>query len=190
MDGGAKTGRSLPNRETGYSSAGPENGSPLHDRDSRHDRKIGRHRGFISRIRHLRGHGIHSPFVYSLVRSVFTRGGNTDGDLYHTLREKGLTPKTSRRIERLCKFCGFDGYALGYRRNAQICIIPPDENFHTAMVCESPGTVFVIVEPYAGDQKIVDCLTIASKYGRLTIDSYRIFIIFDIERLPEQHFKI
>lgn len=152
--------------------------------------KTGRHRGFISRIRHFRGHGIHSPFVYSLVRAVFTVRGHTDGELYRALRGKGLGGKTSRRIERLHEFCGFGGCSLSYEKNTPLCIIFPDGEFCPEMIAESPGTVFVLVAPYKNKQKIGDCLTISSKYERLTIDSYEFFIIFDMERLPKRHYKI
>ena len=42
----------------------------------------------LVRARYFRGHGVHSPFVYNIVREVFMRGELLPGDrrLYRALR--------------------------------------------------------------------------------------------------------
>ena len=52
-------------------------------------------RNRLSRARYFRGHGVHSPFVYDIVRSVFMRDDLLPGrrDLYEAL----LTAGVSRR---------------------------------------------------------------------------------------------
>lgn len=44
-------------------------------------------RNRLSRVRYFRGHGVHSPFVYDIVRSVFMRDDLLPGrrDLYEAL---------------------------------------------------------------------------------------------------------
>lgn len=51
-------------------------------------------RNRLSRARYFRGHGVHSPFVYDIVRSVFMRDDLLPGrrDLYEALLTAGVSP--------------------------------------------------------------------------------------------------
>lgn len=48
-------------------------------------------RNRLSRARYFRGHGVHSPFVYDIVREVFMRDGLLPGDrtVYEALTAAG-----------------------------------------------------------------------------------------------------
>ena len=55
----------------------------------------------LSRIKHRKGHGVHSPFVYGFVRKVLmtkTLSENSDKTLYHNLVAKGVTEKRAREL--------------------------------------------------------------------------------------------
>ena|GEM_PF-2792032 len=92
----------------------------------------------LTRIRHWRGRGIHSPFVYTLVRGGIGRAKTTD-DVVRLLRTEN---------------------------------------------------VFVVERPYATRQRRDACLRVAASGERLTIDTRRVFIIFDREQQPKQHFRV
>ena len=59
-------------------------------------------RNRLSRARYFRGHGVHSPFVYDIVREVFMRDGLLPGDrtVYEALTAAGI----SRRRDGIFKW--------------------------------------------------------------------------------------
>lgn len=77
-------------------------------------RKNGQHRNAIwSHIRHLRGHGIHSPFVYSIIREAFMeRKILGDGRLYRELIEWGVRKKAARQLNNLYVHCSPSGHEI------------------------------------------------------------------------------
>ena len=59
-------------------------------------------RNRLSRARYFRGHGVHSPFVYDIVRSVFMRDDLLPGrrDLYEALLTAGVSRRRAGRDRR------------------------------------------------------------------------------------------
>ena len=55
----------------------------------------------ISRIKHHKGHGVHSPFVYGFVRKVIMTKTLCEGanlSLYNDLLAKGVAEKRAREL--------------------------------------------------------------------------------------------
>ena len=65
-------------------------------------------------VRHWRGHGIHSPFMYGIVRNVFMKSRITGGDtaLYEALRGERIGKKNAVKLQNLYTHCRMDGYTL------------------------------------------------------------------------------
>ena len=63
-------------------------------------------------VRHYRGHGVHSPFVYSLVRQVFMRrrveGSNTA--LYADLVLRHVSRRRATQLQNLYTHCGYENF--------------------------------------------------------------------------------
>ena len=125
----------------------------------------------LSRIRHWRGHGIHSPFVYGLVRAVFAGMGDRR-DVYDMMRKRGLRRKTARQLQNLATYCG---------SIMEMRIIMPGEATPEELDAD---TIFVFIAPRRAKHNHADM------GGRLTIDTRRFLIIFNSRQLPHQHFKI
>lgn len=120
-----------------------------------------------SRIRHLRGHGIHSPFVYSLMReAIIVRKVLGDGGLYGELIERGVRKKAARQLNNLHVFCSSPGYRITEKAE------PPQTDVMT-----------IIIKPFGDFERM-------QKNDRLVIENRFFFVIFDSARLPKQHFKI
>ncbi len=127
----------------------------------------------LSRIRHWRGHGIHSPFVYRLVRDVFTGNGwvGEERGVYNMLTGRGVRRKTARQLQNLATHCDI----------VDMRVIMPED----AMPEEfDADTTFVFIAPRRGKHNF------AALGGRLTIDTRRFFIIFNDQQMPHQHFRI
>ena len=60
----------------------------------------------LSRARHFRGHGVHSPFVYGLVREAFMFHRLRDGEhcLYDALRRVGIFHQRAVQLRHLRMF--------------------------------------------------------------------------------------
>ena len=58
-------------------------------------------RNRLSRARYFRGHGVHSPFVYDIVRSVFMRDDLLPGrrDLYEALLTAGVSRRRAVQLQ-------------------------------------------------------------------------------------------
>ena len=65
-------------------------------------------RNRLSRARYFRGHGVHSPFVYTIVREVFMRRELLPGDraLYGALLEAGVSRRRAVQLQNLAIHCG------------------------------------------------------------------------------------
>ena len=65
-------------------------------------------RNRLSRARYFRGHGVHSPFVYNIVREVFMRGELLPGDrrLYRALRGAGVPERRAIQLQHVAIHCG------------------------------------------------------------------------------------
>ena len=73
------------------------------------------HAASCCRLRHFRGHGVHSPFAYGLVRNIYMKRRHlpAKGSVYSALREHGGTVRQASLIQALydylaCRQCCID----------------------------------------------------------------------------------
>ncbi len=127
----------------------------------------------LPRIRHWRGHGIHSPFVYRLVREVFTGSGwvGEERSMYNILINKGVQRKTARQLQNLATHCDIK----------EMRVIMPGDTTPEEL---DANTTFIFIAPRRTKHNLM------AQDGRLTIDTHRFFIIFNDRQLPHQHFRI
>lgn len=68
----------------------------------------------VMRLRHFRGHGVHSPYIYNIVRRVFMHKGliGSDGlDLYEQLANC-IDIKTATELQNIATVCGYTKYQV------------------------------------------------------------------------------
>ena len=72
-------------------------------------RNAERLRSHLARARFFRGHGVHSPFVYAIVRQVFMKTELAEGDrsLYAALRERDVNERRAVQLQNLFIHCGY-----------------------------------------------------------------------------------
>ena len=80
-------------------------------------------RNRLSRARFFRGHGVHSPFVYDVVRNVFMRDTLLPGDraLFRELLAAGVPERRAVQLQNLAIHCGYASFGLN-RADAEFCI--------------------------------------------------------------------
>lgn len=146
------------------------------------------------RARYFRGHGVHSPFVYAMVRHVFMRRDLLPGDrgLYHALIAAGVPLRRSVELQNLYIYCGYASFGLN-RADTAFCILtrdllPADAKEIVRRASEQGSTVAVLA-PYDGRARQAMCREIVGTHPSTTVDNRGYLLIFN-NHLPKQHFRI
>lgn len=150
---------------------------------------------YLSRARYFRGHGVHSPFVYDIVRKVFMQGKlyNSDNALYASLVDKGVAKRRSVQLANLAKHCGYDNWCIDRMDEKQMIILTLDTGYtefvRYAEYAREKGATLCIVNPYHNRERWEVCLGIIDAHPSTTIDNRAYLLIFN-NHLPKQRFRL
>ena len=160
---------------------------------------IARLRDRISRVRHFRGHGVHSPFVYSIVRNVFMRSKFITDDTYYTrtvyeaLLGQQIPRKRALQLANLCAHCGYREISYGRPCAAELIVVPqsigPEELGRYVQVAGECGATLVIMAPGLNRKRYTACRDIVARHRCTTVDNRGYLLIFN-NHLPKQHFRL
>lgn len=151
-------------------------------------------RNRLSRARYFRGHGVHSPFVYDIVREVFMRDGLLPGDrtLYEALTAAGISRRRAGQLQNLMIHCGYKSFGLN-RADADLCValrgLPRAETLALVRAASEAGHTVAVMSPYDGHVRQALCRQIVARHGSTTVDNRGYLLIFN-NHLPKQHFRI
>lgn len=149
----------------------------------------------LSRMKHYHGYGVHSPFVYSLVRKVlmcktlFEESGTA---LFDALRNEGFSERRARQIHNAMHFMKAKKFSIN-NLEGDFVILTREyeaekllEGLRTA--CES-GATLVIGQPYRTKERQNEIHKMIEEHRCTSVDN-RSFIIFFNNRLPKQHYRL
>lgn len=151
-------------------------------------------RNRLSRARYFRGHGVHSPFVYDIVRCVFMRDSLLPGDraLYKVLLAAGVSQRRAVQLQNLMIHCGYTTFGLN-RADAELCIatrdLPRAATLALVRAAAEAGHTVALMAPYDGCERQALCGQIAAGHPSTTVDNRGYLLIFN-NHLPKQHFRI
>lgn len=151
-------------------------------------------RNRLSRARYFRGHGVHSPFVYDIVREVFMRDGLLPGDrtLYEALTAAGISRRRAGQLQNLMIHCGYTTFGLN-RADTDLCVVTRDlpraETLALVRAASEAGHTVAVMSPYDGHVRQALCRQIVARHGSTTVDNRGYLLIFN-NHLPKQHFRI
>lgn len=151
-------------------------------------------RNRLSRARYFRGHGVHSPFVYDIVREVFMRDGLLPGDrtLYEALTAAGISRRRAGQLQNLMIHCGYTTFGLN-RADADLCVVtrglPRTETLALVRAASEAGHTVAVMSPYDGHVRQALCRQIVALHSSTTVDNRGYLLIFN-NHLPKQHFRI
>lgn len=151
-------------------------------------------RNRLSRARYFRGHGVHSPFVYDIVRSVFMRDDLLPGrrDLYEALLTAGVSRRRAVQLQNLMIHCGYTTFGLN-RADAEFCIatrsLSRTETLALVGDAAAAGNTVAVMSPYDGRERRAMCLQIVAAHRSTTVDNRGYLLVFN-NNLPKQHFRI
>jgi len=152
--------------------------------------------GRVARARYFRGHGVHSPFVYAIVRQVFMkrRLRSDEHALYDRLRAIGIAQRRAVQLQNLAVWCGYTVWAVDELPDpCHLCVLTPTVGEDTT--CEivrraaRQGTTLAVMTPYDGCERASLCHRLIAEHGCTTIDNCAYLLIFN-NYLPKQHFRL
>ncbi len=152
----------------------------------------GRITNHLSRLKHFRGHGVHSPFVYSIVRSVLMnpKRETKRGVLVDSLLSVGASRRTAIEVTALAKHCNLRNFSIDSECGKDLIICSatcsPQEVENLAYAAADSGTPIVILAPYR--KRELSNKLLKANFGT-SLDRLN-YLIFLNNHLPKQHFKL
>ena len=150
---------------------------------------------YLSRARYFRGHGVHSPFVYDIVRKVFMQRElfATNSALYSALMDKGVAKRRAVQLANLAEHCGYDSWSIDTLDKKQMIIATLDssctELARYAEYARENGSTLCIINPYNNRERWEACLGIIDTHPSTTVDNRAYLLVFN-NHLPKQRFRL
>ena len=160
---------------------------------------VSRLRDRVRRARYFRGHGVHSPFVYSIVRQVFMRSKFITDDSYYTtvvyraMLDRQIPHKRALQLTNLCAHCGYRDISYGNPCAAELMVVPqsvePESFARYVQIAAECGATLVIMTPYLNHKRDTACREIVARHKSTTVDNRGYLLIFN-NHLPKQHYRL
>jgi hypothetical protein len=154
----------------------------------------------IKRARHFRGHGVHSPFVYAIVRQVFMCSKlyeNSATDLYDALMARSVAKRRAIQLQNLANHCRYERYAIDCSIDQMVGadmviattdIAPAELIKMAAKACEIKCTL-CIISPARDKERDMACRAIVEAHKCTSVDNRGFLLIFN-NHLPKQKFRL
>lgn len=151
--------------------------------------------GYLKRVRYFRGHGVHSPYVYSIVRQVFMRRTLIDDkhDIYDALTALGLSRRRATELQNLATHCNYESWAIDSIEQKAMVIATlatsADELERYVDEAKKGGTTLIILNPYHTAERWGVCKRVIEEHTSTTVDNRAYLIIFN-NHLPKQRYRL
>ena len=149
----------------------------------------------IARIKHRKGHGVHSPFVYGFVRKALMAKTLCEGSgtaLYDSLIAENMKEKRARELHNLLAYIEGQSYSIN-EVECDLSILLAD--YPTVQLREAyeeakrEGVALVVGQPYLNRERQNEVLALQEEHCSTTIDN-RAYMIFFNNYLPKQHYRL
>ena len=149
----------------------------------------------LSRIKHRKGHGVHSPFVYGFVRKVLMSKSLCEGSgtaLYDSLVAYDVAEKRAKELHNLLAYIEGRSYSIN-EVECDLSILLAD--YPTEKLCEAleiarkERLTLVICQPYANRERQDVVKALIDGHCSTTVDN-RAYIMFFNNHLPKQYYRL
>lgn len=146
----------------------------------------------LQRLRHFRGHGVHSPYIYSIVREVFMRRmlySGVDAMLLLELADLSVDISMSRRtlveLHNLFIHCGYKSFGVDPESMTGLdyAIVTRNTN-STIEQARVSGTTVVL---FGCSRSSIASLKLSESHSSTSLDRGQYVVIFN-NHLPKQHY--
>ena len=149
----------------------------------------------LSRIKHRKGHGVHSPFVYGFVRKALMTRTLCEGSgtaLYDSLIAVGLKEKRARELNNVLSYIEGKSYSINEVEGDLSILLAdyPTNQLREALAkAKAEGVALVICQPYLNRERQDEIKSLIAEHRSTTVDN-RAYIVFFNNRLPKQHYRL
>ena len=168
----------------------------------------------LTRVKHYRGAGVHSPFVYGVIRNAIMKH-SPEGDhaLFDELRARGFSKRRAAQLQNLYTFHSYTSAPFAGRNadsggnghsesNAAtpelgpgtLCFampsLPEDDTLALAERAKGTGCTLCIISPYGSRRRNRMANRLVAAHRHTSVDNRGFLLLFFNERLPKQHFKL
>lgn len=156
----------------------------------------------LTHVKHYRGFGVHSPFVYGLIRNVLMSRQITGNDtgLYDQLRNRSISDRRARQLQNLYSFCSYKSYVIADADNdvsldpQTLCLVtklyPQDKTISLMQSAEATGSTLCLLDPTFSRTRNRMCKQMIKEHRHTSIDNRGFLLLFFHDKLPKQHFKL
>ena len=153
----------------------------------------------LKRARYFRGHGVHSPFVYAIVRDVFMHSTlDTEcHSLHDALLNIGVAKRRAIQLQNLMAHCKYSTFEIdctpeqmdGYDMIVASASIAPQQLTAMAEKAQGLKITLCILSPSLDRERDKACKAIVDKHPCTSVDNRGYLLLFN-NHLPKQRFRL
>lgn len=149
----------------------------------------------LSRTKHFRGHGVHSPFVYGFVRKVLMCKSlfeGTETALYDALRAREVAERRARELHNTLHYIEGESFSINAVKGALSILLAdyPTELLGEAYdKAKAEGLALAIYQPYLNGERQRVVKSLLDSHRSTSIDN-RAYVLFLNNTLPKQHYRL
>ena len=149
----------------------------------------------IKRARYFRGHGVHSPFVYAIVRQVFMRSTFLADDraLYNALIEQGVAKRRALQLQNLMEHLRYTSFCIDSAAEADMIIAtadyPTSQLSALATTARNESRTLCIMAPSIDRERDRECKRLVAEHTCTSVDNRGYLLLFN-NHLPKQKFRL
>ncbi|GHV00432.1 hypothetical protein FACS1894159_06140 [Bacteroidia bacterium] len=159
--------------------------------------------GAMTHLRHFRGHGIHSPYAYNLVRNTIYKRHvvGSDHSLFEAMRSMKMPRRSSVQIQNIMHHLHCTSWRIvsGVGDMAglgaeTLVLTHPDidkEGLLKVFRCvKQGGGSMIVIFPRSNSYRHAICRRLCRKGEFMSIDNRRFTLMQFSPKLPRQHYKL
>lgn len=153
----------------------------------------------LKRARYFRGHGVHSPYVYSIVRQVFMASGfiTSDHSIYEALLSKGVGRKRATQLQNLAFHCNYERVGIDcavekfseYDMVIATTDIPLEQLPAMAHEAHQQQMTLCVMSPSLNRERDKMCKSLVEEHPSTSVDNRGYLLLFN-NHLPKQIFRL
>lgn len=157
----------------------------------------------LIRMKHYRGGGVHSPFVYGVIRNAMmkTKPESADCPLFDELRRRRFSKRRAAQLQNLYTFHAYTSARFAESGGefppldaGTLCFAMPslsaDDTRRLVEKAAGTGCTLCLAAPYSSRQRNRMANLLVASHRHTSIDNRGFLLLFFNERLPKQHFKL
>ena len=149
----------------------------------------------LSRAKHYRGYGVHSPFVYGLIRKVFMCKHLFEeqaSGLFDALLACGVPAKRAIQLQNTLHHCECKAYSINAVEGDFALFTadyPAEQLREQYEKAKARGAIFVVLSPYLNRERQNEVKALVAEHCSTTVDN-RAYILFFNNHLPKQYYRL